>query len=161
MQYDYYNEAYDLSLFDINGESNKNNVIEMPRNSFNVEKVKKLKITNMLSLALCSTVLVTIVFTMVYTQVRLTELTEEINIATKKLEEEESIYTQLQMKADSELSLRIVEDYAKNNLNMAKAEPSQINYIKLDTGNKGQVKGKSINKGLFSKIKDIISSVVS
>ena len=160
MQYNY-NEAYDLSLFDVENKSNKNNVIEMPRNTFNAKKAKRLKITNMLSLALCSTVLVTIVFTMVYTQVRLTELTEEINIATKELEEEQSIYTQLQMKADSELSLRIVEDYAKNNLNMAKTEPSQINYIKLDSGDKGQVNGRSISKGLFSKIKNIISSVVS
>ncbi len=49
----------------------------------------------------------------IFNQVQLTELTEEIDTAAQQLEESQSVYTQLQMKANANLSLATVESYAK------------------------------------------------
>ena len=42
----------------------------------------------------------------IFNQVQLTELTEEIDTAAQQLEESQSVYTQLQMKANANLSWR-------------------------------------------------------
>ena len=84
-------------------------------------------------------VMISIVGTMVYGQVQLTELTENLNAATKTLNESESVYTQLQMKSDSQLSLQTVENYATGKLGLKKIEQNQVEPISLSKGDKTQV----------------------
>ena len=67
---------------------------------------------------------------------QLTELTENINDANALLAEQQSITTQLQVKVESQLSLRSVEDYAQNQLGMQNAANNPITYISLANGDK-------------------------
>ena len=71
----------------------------------------------------------------IFNQVQLTELTEEIDTAAQQLEESQSVYTQLQMKANANLSLATVEkSYAKENLGMRKIDQSQLVFVELSKG---------------------------
>ena len=58
-------------------------------------------------------------------------MTEEIDTAAQQLEESQSVYTQLQMKANANLSLATVESYAKENLGMRKNRPESIGFVEL------------------------------
>ena len=80
-----------------------------------------------------------IVGTFIYGQVRLSELTNEINLSTNELSEKQSVYTQLKMKSQSKLSLQTVEEYAEAQLGMRKIEQNQVEYISLSEGDKSQV----------------------
>ena len=59
-----------------------------------------------------------IVVSIIHGQVQLTELNQEIANAKTQLAEQQSVYTQLQMKVDSSISTAVVEEYARDNLNM-------------------------------------------
>lgn len=135
------NVAYDLSLFEEVTINEQSNVLELPnKGSKTTYKPKKANPFLALAISIFSLISLGIVGTIVYNQVQLTELTANINSVTKQLNESEGIYTQLKVKAESNLSLSIVEDYAKNKLKMSKIDPSQIEYISLSKGDKAIIK---------------------
>ena len=72
-------------------------------------------------------------------QVRMSELTDKIDTAQQSLTEAESLYTQYQMKNDSQFSLTTIEEYASKNLGMTKADQTQMEYIELSSKDKGEV----------------------
>ena len=81
------------------------------------------------------------------------ELTDKINTTSKELAESQSVYTQLKMKAESEVSLKAVEEFARNELFMFEVGPSQYNYISLSNGkDKSEIKNIA-NDSIFDKIK--------
>ena len=137
------NVAYDLSLFEEVTIKEKDNVLELPNKGLKTKKLRKINPFLMLAISIFSLISLSIVGTIVYNQVQLTELTANINSVTKQLNESEGIYTQLQVKTESNLSLSIVEDYAKNKLNMSKIDPAQIEYVSLSKGDKATVKDDS------------------
>ena len=49
-----------------------------------------------------------------------------------------------------------LEDYAKNNLNMGKVEPTQIEYIKLSSEDKAEIKKDTSKRGILDMIKNVI-----
>ncbi len=97
----------------------------------------------------------------IFNQVRLTELTEEIDAAAQQLEESKSIYTQLQMRVNANLSLATVESYAKANLGMRKIDQSQLAFVELSKGDKGEVvqdnSGNNFFVNLWESIKNFLS----
>ena len=97
----------------------------------------------------------------IFNQVRLTELTEEIDTTAQQLEESQSVYTQLQMKANANLSLATVESYAKENLGMRKIDQSQLVFVELSKGDKGEVvqdnSGNNFFTNLWNSIKNFLS----
>ena len=56
----------------------------------------------------------------VYNQVQLTELTDQINTTTQQLEEAQSTEIQLNMEASQKMNGAAVEEYATNELGMSK-----------------------------------------
>ena len=86
------------------------------------------------------TVMLGIVGTFVYGQVRLSELTNEINLSTTELAEQESLYTQLKMKSQSKLSLE---------------------YISLSQGDKGQVLEGDSSENWLTSIWNFIEQLLS
>lgn len=135
------NVAYDLSIFEEIEVSQKNNVLELPSKGSKTKKARRTNPFLVLAISVVSFVSLFVVGTIVYNQVQLAELTANINTTTKKLNESEGIYTQLQYKTESNLSLSKVEDFAKNELHMGKTDPAQIEYISLSKGDKGNFKG--------------------
>ena len=152
-----HNEAYDFSRFEpkrrqLDQPAEKNNVIALPQEQLEKNARPKLRPARLASSLAVLLVILGTVGSLVYGQVRLTELTDSINQAEKDLSEQESVYTQLQMKSGSVLSLDSVEDYAKNSLGMRKAENSQIEYISMAEQDEGTVLQSSGEENLFEKI---------
>ena len=101
-----------------------------------------------------------IVVSIIHGQVQLTELNQEIANAKTELAEQQSVYTQLQMKVDSSISTAVVEEYARDNLNMNKAANSQKEFINLSEGDKAEVTMTS-EKNIFEAIADAFASLWS
>ena len=101
-----------------------------------------------------------IVVSIIHGQVQLTELNQEIVNAKARLAEQQSVYTQLEMKVDSSISTPVVEEYAQDKLHMSKATNSQKEFINLSTGDKAEVTMSS-DKGLFEAIAEAFSSLWS
>ena len=141
------NVAYDLSLFEEKKikENVKDNVIILPKGRLEQNKRRKVNPLAVLTTGILFFLSAGVIGTMIFNQVQLTELTDNINIVSKQLSESESVYTQLQVNMESKLSLDHVEKYAKENLQMQKAAPSNIQYITLSKGDKAEVSNKSNN----------------
>ena len=101
-----------------------------------------------------------IVASIIHGQVQLTELNQQISDAKAQLAEQQSVYTQLEMKVDSSISTTVVEDYAKNNLKMSKATNSQKEFIQLSDSDKAEVT-LSKDKNIFETIAEAVSSLWS
>lgn len=121
-------------------------------------KKRKHSNSNIVLGVLLGVVLVVVVITIITSQVRLTELNQEISDAKHTLEEKQSIYTQYQMKVDANLSTAVVEKYAQENLGMTKATNSQKEFISLSQGDKAEVTIEE-EKNIFTKIAEAFASL--
>ncbi len=153
-----HNEAYDFSMFEPKrrereaSQTSKKNIIVLPEKELQKNSRPKLHPFKMLSRFFCLALILGALGTLVYGQVRLTELTEEINVASQTLAEGQSLHTQLQMKTNAQLSLDDVEEYARNTLGMRPAEQGQVEYIVLSEGDAGEVLISGQEENVFSAI---------
>lgn len=131
MSFNNKNVAYDLSLFE--ESTKKNNIVRLPKKS--QRKKAKINVLHAFVLGIASVFTIGIVGTFVCSQVKLNELTAQITAGEKALNESESAYTQLQVKSETKMSLSVIENFAANNLNMTKIDPSQVEYINLSIEN--------------------------
>lgn len=160
------NEAYDFALFEPKRQlqeapQKKSNIIELPQEKLEQNRKAKIKPFRAVSAFLALGVMLSIVGTMVYGQVQLTELTENLNAATKTLNESESVYTQLQMKSDSQLSLQTVENYATGKLGLKKIEQNQVEPISLSKGDKTQVVQSGADESWLTSLWNSILQLLS
>lgn len=158
-------EAYDFALFEPKRQQEapqkQNNIIELPKEKLEQNRRSRLNPVKAVSGFLALAVMLGIVGTIVYGQVQMTELTEQLNTATKTLDESKSVYTQLKMKSDSQLSLQAVENYATDKLGMKKIEQSQVEPIELSKGDKTQVVKTLENQNWLTSIWESIVQFVS
>ena len=140
----------------------KNNIIEIPKE--HLQKTQKTRRRGKNRTATRRVILMVIgagiCLFMIFGWVRLAELTEQIEKTTRELTEAESLYTQYQMKSDSQLSLTAVEDYATKELGMAKAEQTQMEYIEISSNDKGEVVQPD-GENWFSSTWDYIVNLLS
>ena len=186
---DYYSRsslAYDFSLFeepqtkgpsarlkdrtkhdaaDIDGDTKKNSGKRTAKNARTTPEVKRIRRrkSNFARIAIgvvLGAIIVFIVASIIHGQVQLTEINQEIADAKAQLAEQQSVYTQLEMKVDSSISTTVVEDYAKSKLNMSKANNSQKEFVNLSEGDKAEV-SLSEDKNIFQSIAEAFSSLWS
>lgn len=139
--------AYDFALFEPKPVEEpqpapkKDNIIAIPQEHIVKTTKGRRRIKNKKAVRNVILIMIgaTICMFMILGQVRLAELTSQIDEASQQLTEAESLYTQYQMKSDSQLSLTSVEEYATKNLGMAKAEQTQMEYIEISSDDKGEV----------------------
>lgn len=159
------NAAYDFALFEPKRQQEapqkNNNIIELPKEKLEQNRRARVNPLKALSGFLALAVIFGIVTTIVYGQVQLTELTEQLNAATKTLDENQSVYTQLKMKSDSQLSLQSVEDYAIDKLGMKKVEQSQVEPIELSKGDKTQVHQNANDQSWLNSLWNTIMQLLS
>lgn len=176
MAYEYRNLAYDLRLFEEEEilastvkTPKKEDAKHQPKNEKQnkgvdeskktIKKVKRRK-NNFFSIA-CAVVLAVLIAVVVgliiHGQVQLTELNQQISAAQKDLEEQQSLYTQLQMKVDASISTAVVEKYAQEKLSMSKASNSQKEFISLSKGDKVEIADKK-NDTVFDSIANAFSA---
>lgn len=101
---------------------------------------------------------VAVVGLIIHGQVQLTELNQQIASAQNMLEEQQSLYTQLEMKVDASISTAVVERYAQEKLNMHKVENSQKEFVNLSQGDKVELTLES-NSTVFDNMADAFSSL--
>lgn len=177
MVYDNRNLAYDLRLFEDEEiyssavktpkkqqakhqpkSEKQNNVVDMTKKP--IKKVKRRK-NNFFRIAVAvvfAVLVVLVVGLIIHGQVQLTELNQQISAAQRTLEEQESLYTQLQMKVDASISTAVVEKYAKEKLNMTKVANSQKEFVSLSQGDKVELTQESKDT-IFDSITDAFSAV--
>lgn len=158
-------EAYDFALFEPKRRQappqKKENIIEIPREKLEHNRRARVKPAAAVSGFLAFAVIGGIVGTFVYGQVQLTELTDSLNAATKTLNESRSLYTQMKMKSDSQLSLEKIENYATQTLGMQKIDQNQVTPIELSKGDKSEVVRKSGDGGWFSRLTEAVRRLLS
>lgn len=125
------------------------------KNARNKRKIGRIALGVVLGVAVMA-----MIVSIIHGQVQLTELNQEIIDARAQLAEKQSIYTQLEMKVDSSVSTSVVEQYAKDNLAMNKANNSQKEFVSLSDGDKAEV-SMSEDKNIFERIGDAIASLWS
>ena len=176
--------AYDLTLFEepdsdngsgsdgsstdkpenTNGSTNRNHNKKNDRNARakkkNERNRRRSKLGRIIFGVIAGLLMAFVVVSIIHGQVQLTELNQEIADAKARLAEQQSIYTQLEMKVDSSISTTVVEDYAKNTLHMSKATNSQKEFVNLSDGDKAEVT-LSEDKNIFEMIAEAISSLWS
>ena len=121
---------------------------------------KKSKVGGIALLVIFGIAFAFIVVSIIHGQVQLTELNQEIVNAKALLAEEQSTYTQLQMKVDSSISTAVVEEFARDNLKMSKATNSQKEFVNLSEGDKAEV-SMDKDRNIFEAIADAFASLWS
>ena len=162
------NEAYDFSMFEPRrqepektGKTPKKNIIVLPEKELQKNSRPKIHPLKMLSRFMVLALILGALGSLVYGQVRLTELTEDINRAEKTLAENESLYTQLQMKTNAQLSIDNAGTYAKDKLGMRAAEQGQTEYITLSDGDKSEVLIDTGEENWFQSVWNWLAGLLS
>lgn len=150
------NLAYDFSLFeerDTNTAPELNPQIqEEPRRGARVvdlpeqpegqpepEKRPKRSALRLIAGSLCFALLFGTGITAVYSEVQLTELSDEIKTKEAELGEAQSLEVQLSMQAAQKMTDAQVESYAVQQLGMGKIAGSQVVYMHVAQQDKGKV----------------------
>ncbi len=145
------------------GESDlKQNNGESVRGRRGVKKLSRRKsnIGRIIAAVVFGLAIAFVVVSIIHGQVQLTELNQQIANAKSELAEQQSVYTQLEMKVDSSISTAVVEEYAKDKLKMSKAANSQKEFVNLSEGDKAEVSMTS-DKSIFEAIADAFASLWS
>ena len=165
---------YDFSLFEttkgtavpkeapVKVRKNKTeaNIVRLKREDIDAAQRRKYNIPALILSFVMSAVAIFALCGIVYGQVSLSELNQQIIYAENTLTERQSEQLQIQAKVDSSLSTLAVEEFAKNNLGMVKASNQQKEYVSLSQGDKAQVYMEE-EKNLFEQIGDYISGLWS
>lgn len=130
-------------------------VIELPKEK-NAEKAapkkgRKLGLFKAVVMTLSFALIFGSVITIVYNQVELTELTNEISEQSRALEEANALTVQLTMSASESIKSSEVEKYARETLGMGKITERQVVYINMETEDNGAVIEET-NEGFFAKV---------
>ena len=174
MSYNNRNAAYDLSLFEStavplekepekkksNNQKAKNNVVKISNEQIYIIRKRR---HNPLKLAVgvvFGAVVTFVIATIIQGQVQLTELSKEIASANKELSIQQSIYTEMQMKANATLSTSVIDEYAVNKLGMTKAINSQKEFVNLSEGDKAEIT-QTQNDNIFTTIANAIAGLWS
>ncbi len=166
--------GYDLSLFEstkgtavpkeapVKHRKKKTaaNIVRLKREDIERAQRRKYNVPAILLGSVVSAVVIVLLCAIVYGQVCLSELNQQIISAENTLSQRQSEQLQIQAKVDASLSTLVVEEYAKNNLGMVKASNQQKEYVSLSQGDKAQVYMEE-EKNLFEEIGDYISGLWS
>lgn len=180
MVYDNRNLAYDLRLFEEEEAytstavktkekpekqaqhtpkpEKQNKVVDISRKPIKRIKRRKNNFFKIACAIVFALVVVFVVGMIIHGQVQLTELNQQISAAQKTLEEQQSLYTQLEMKVDASISTAVVEKYAEEQLNMTKAANSQKEFVSLSQGDKVELTMES-HDTVFDAIAEAFSSL--
>lgn len=166
-------EAYDFSLFEDrysntapvrdpkkSEQPKKNtrpNVVELPEKELKKNARSHVHPLQIMAALVCCTVIFLTAFTVVYSQVQLTELTEQINLTNSALAEAESLEIQLNMQEAQMMNGSEVEKYAVNELGLTKITGTQVTYVNVAQQDKGTVVQDSDGGSFFNKLLSTIS----
>lgn len=168
--------AYDFSLFEAKAERSSLTAAPAPKAAPKKKKSNVIQLSEqqlrrshrhgahslrtMLNLGFVL-VLVGAIGAIVFSQVQLTELTDQINTTTQALSEQKSLSVQLEMLAASQMNTDEVETYARERLGMEKVSEGQVSYISLAQDDAGTVVQADTRPNFFEDIWASILSIFS
>lgn len=125
-------------------EQPRRNVVEMPERPEPEHQPKpqpkpKRSLFKMIAAALCFGVIFATAISAVYSEVLLTELTEDITKTSQLLDEAKSLEIQLNMQAAQKMTDAEVEEYAVQRLGMSKLSNAQVTYLHVAGQDQGKV----------------------
>lgn len=129
MSLKYSNVAYDLSLFE--DREKKSNVLVLPKIKVNKKRKRLEAFTFRAKVVSFSLMCIASVGAIIFSQIRLTELTDKIRLKNMEINEKASRYTQMEVEHNKNFSSDKIEALAKD-LDMQKADSSQIEYVNLN-----------------------------
>lgn len=139
-------------------QESRENVVELPQKELEKNARPRRHPLRKIGAVLCFGIVFATVITVVYNQVQLTELTEQINTATQDLEEAESLEIQLNMEASQKMNGTAVEEYAQNELGMSKVTNGQVTYVDVAQEDQGTVVREASGGSLWDQIWSTIQS---
>lgn len=151
------NSALDLSLFEETDELKRERAKSQDNRLYDINRERMLRrwaqLDPLESLAavVVSIMAIVSVAAIIHGQAQLTELNHQITSAQSTLGELSSTYTQVQMAVENKLGPAVIEEYAKNELGMAKTDSSQKEFISFSEGDKAVVAGDG-QSSVFDKV---------
>lgn len=88
----------------------------------------------------------------IYGRVQRDQLFNDVAAATAKMDRLESEKNRMQVEIEANMSMKNVEEYAENELKLEKLDKSQIEYVKIQTGDVVEISDN--DKNIFVRIKD-------
>lgn len=162
------NTAYNFGMFEPKRRTErepvpvrKNNVIELPRERLEENRRPKYSAWKLLPTLLSFLMIAGMAGAYIYGQVQLAELSDSMGGVTKQLAEDQSVYTQMKMKSEAQMSLGTMENYAENQLGMEKVNPKQVETVTLSGGDKTQVLLPAQGAGWFSRLVNSVRRFLS
>lgn len=160
------NTAYDFELFEPRRREarepvRKNNVIKLPQEKLQENRRPKISAWRLLPTALAFLIVAGMAGAYIHGQVQLSELSESLGAVNGQLSEDQSVYTQMRMKSDAQISLETVETYASDKLGMEKVNQNQVKTFRLSKGDKTQVLIPAGEQDWFAKAVAAVRRVLS
>ncbi len=158
----YYNEAgeYDSSDSDKTGSTG-----ESGKRSGSSEEKPRIRVRHtqarsgsVINIILISAIAALLLGSVIYTLDRRNTMYNRVSAKNQELNLAEAENVRLQSMLESEMSAKNVEDYAENVLGMQKIDSSQIQYIKIQTGDVVSIPEKEDGPG--AKIKEFFDRCV-
>ncbi len=143
--------AYDLSLFEPEPAANpaeevgsmkvknEGKVIRLETEEFERSQRRRRNPIIILSVSLLTLAVAAVFSLIVYNNVRINELNEDIISANEVLENQQNLEAQYQLTIDRKLTDRKVQEYAEQKLGMVRANSAQKQFVSLTDGDKGEV----------------------
>lgn len=155
--------AYDFDRFAAKEvrkpEKEQAKIIKMPQK--NTRTRPQLTFGHLLRGIAAAAICFVLMSSLIYSQLQLNELNTSLQKVNKQLSNAKSEYIQLQMAAESKISLESVEEYATNVLGMQKLTSDQIEYIRINEGDRVEVSGQSSSASIWQKIADWFTGIFS
>ena len=124
--------------------------IEVRRNEARSGSIIRIVFISLLAAALLGSV--------IYSLDKRNTMYNKVSAMNEKLDEAEAENVRLQSELDSKMSAKNIEEYAENVLGMEKIDSTQIEYIKIQTGDVVTIPEQE--KGVIAKIKSFFDRCV-
>ncbi|MGI5892996.1 MAG: hypothetical protein ACOX6P_00220 [Candidatus Merdivicinus sp.] len=147
------NLAYDLERFE--EHSTSENTAQNVRATISVRREKSVHPAKIVTMAVLALVMG---FTMLYSQVVVTELNGAINAAETQLSVLEAEKVRMQTELEGKMSLKDIEEKAIGEYGMVKPDGSQVSYVQLQQEN--QMKAAEKNENFFEKVVNYVKDFV-
>ena len=118
---------------------NEGKVIRLETEEFERSQRRRRNPIIILSVSLLTLAVAAVFSLIVYNNVRINELNEDIISANEVLENQQNLEAQYQLTIDRKLTDRKVQEYAEQKLGMVRANSAQKQFVSLTDGDKGEV----------------------
>ena len=168
------NAAYDLSLFQETSPrkreqqkplkkkkpKQKGKVLVISDEMLDKNARRKIKPLKVAVTVLFGAIIAILLVVNIRGRVELTELNQKIMDAEVQLTQQQSIYVQNEMSVNTKYSTDVIEEYAKNELNMSRATNYQKEFVSLSDGDKAEIVTAD-EPNVFVRVVRAISEILS